>query len=249
MKRKHIATGLLLATAGCLFGGAALAESTLADLIKNGHRAAALELIDQGADVNAAQPDGATPLHWAVYKIDVPLVEKLLENGADADVTNRYGSSPLAEAVKVANVELVRTLLEAGADPESPNLDGETALMLAARTGSVEIAKLLVERGADVNAREAWRGQTGLMWAAEGRYAEFVQYLVEQGADTQARAVANDWGSQITSEPRAQYRPTGGLTPLLYAARSGCIACIQSILAGGADIDRPTPDGVTAPRA
>jgi len=246
MKRKHIATGLLLAAVGCSFAGAALAESTLADLIKNGHRAAALELIDRGADVNAAQPDGATPLHWAVYKIDVPLVEKLLDKGADADVTNRYGSSPLSEAVKVANVELVRTLLEAGADPESPNLDGETALMLAARTGSVEIAKLLVERGADVNAREAWRGQTGLMWAAESRYPELVQYLVEQGADTQARAVANDWGSQITSEPRAQYRPTGGLTPLLYAARSGCIACIQSILAGGADIDRPTPDGVTA---
>ena len=61
-----------------------------------------------------------------------------------------------------------------------------------------------------------------------------------------ARAAANDWGSQITSEPRAQYRPTGGLTPLLYAARSGCTECVRAILAAGEDVDRPTPDGVTA---
>jgi ankyrin repeat protein len=61
-----------------------------------------------------------------------------------------------------------------------------------------------------------------------------------------ARAAANDWGSQITSEPRAQYRPTGGLTPLLYAARAGCAECVKSILAAGESIDRPTPDGVTA---
>jgi ankyrin repeat protein len=70
--------------------------------------------------------------------------------------------------------------------------------------------------------------------------------LIAHGADVRARAAANDWGSQITSEPRAQYRPTGGLTPLTYAARSGCIACVRSILAAGEQVDRPTPDGVTA---
>ena len=61
-----------------------------------------------------------------------------------------------------------------------------------------------------------------------------------------ARAAANDWGSQITSEPRAQYRPTGGLTPLTYAARSGCADCVRAIVAAGESVDRPTPDGVTA---
>jgi ankyrin repeat protein len=54
-----------------------------------------------------------------------------------------------------------------------------------------------------------------------------------------------DWPSQITAEPRAQYRPVGGLTPLLYAARSGCSDCVRSIVAAGADIDRPTPEGMT----
>ena len=84
------------------------------------------------------------------------------------------------------------------------------------------------------------------MWAAEGAFPELVDLLIEHGADVRARAAANDWGSQITSEPRAQYRPTGGLTPLLYAARSGCADCVRAILAAGEAVDRPTPDGVTA---
>jgi ankyrin repeat protein len=104
----------------------------------------------------------------------------------------------------------------------------------------------LIEQGADVNAREAWREQTALMWAAESAHPEIVKLLIEKDADVRTRAAANDWGSQITSEPRAQYRPTGGLTPLLYAARSGCVECVRAILAAEEDIDRPTPDGVTA---
>jgi ankyrin repeat protein len=236
----------MLAVVGVLASGTVLADSPLADLIQDGRRDAALALIEKGADVNAAQGDGATPLHWAAYKIDVELVRVLLAHGAKPDAVNRYGASPLTEAVKAANVTLVEMLLTAGAAVDAPNLDGETSLMLAARTGSVDVAKLLVAHGANVNAREKWREQTAVMWAAEGAYPELTALLVEHGADVRARAAANDWGVQITSEPRAQYRPTGGLTPLLFAARSGCAACARSILAGGEDIDRPTPDGVTA---
>ena len=237
---------VVLAAVGVVVSGTALADSPLADLIQDGRRDAAIELLAKGADVNAAQGDGATPLHWAAYKIDLELVRMLLDRGAKPDAVNRYGSSPLTEAVKAANPKLVEMLLDAGAEVNAANLDGETGLMLAARTGSIEVAKLLVAHGADVNARESWREQTALMWAAEGAYPELTQFLVEHGADVRARAAANDWGVQITSEPRAQYRPTGGLTPLLFAARSGCAGCVHSILAGGEDIDRPTPDGVTA---
>jgi ankyrin repeat protein len=224
----------------------AWAAGELADAIESGRRVAAIELIEEGADVNAAQGDGTTPLHWAAYKLDLELVRLLLERGAKADVQNRYAASPLAEAVKAGNAALVEMLLEAGANVDAPNADGETTLMLAARTGSVAVAKLLLAHGADVNAREAWREQTALMWAAEGAYAELTQLLIEHGADVRARAAVNDWGAQITSEPRAQYRPTGGLTPLLYAARAGCAECTQALIAAGEDVDRPTPDGVTA---
>jgi ankyrin repeat protein len=236
-----------LACIACLLGSqfAAAADATLAGLIQSGERAAALAAIRAGADVNAGQGDGTTPLHWAVYKVDAELVALLLERGAKADVLNRYGSSPLGEAVKIANAKLVKMLLDAGANVESPNQDGQTALMLAARAGALDVAKLLVEGGADVNAKEGWRGQTALMWAADGNFPDIAQLLIERGADVHARALANDWDAQITSEPRAQYRPTGGLTALLYAARSGCTRCVRSLLEAGADIDQPNPDGVT----
>jgi len=72
-----------------------------------------------------------------------------------------------------------------------------------------------------------------------------VAFLISKGAAVNVRAKANDWPNQITSEPRVQYRPTGGLTPLLYAARGGCQGCVEALLKGGADIDLPNPDGMT----
>jgi hypothetical protein len=112
---------------------AAAADDTLSGLIQAGNRDAALKMTAAGADVNAAQGDGTTPLHWAVYKVDADMVRALLARGAKPDVVNNYGSSPLAEAVKVANARLVGMLLDAGSNVEVPNQEGQTALMLAAR--------------------------------------------------------------------------------------------------------------------
>jgi ankyrin repeat protein len=136
-------------------------------------------------------------------------------------------------------------LLDAGADPNVANDDGQTPLMLAARTGDVGVARLLVQHGADVNRRERYRDQSAVMWAAAEGHAEMVAFLVSKRADLTVRARANDWATQITSEPRVQYRPTGGLTPLLYAARAGCLGCVSAMVEAGADLDRPDPDGMT----
>jgi uncharacterized protein len=221
------------------------AATDLTDLIRSGERDSALAAIKAGADVNATQGDGSTALLWAVYKVDVELVRELLQHRANPNVRNKLGASPLAEAANLANAELVSLLLKAKADPNGSNEDGQTPLMLAARTGSLEVAKLLVAAGANVNARERWRGQTALMWAIGANSPTLVDYLIGRKADIEARTEVNDWGNQITSEPRAQYRPTGGLTPLLYATRSGCLDCIKRLLKRGAKIDRPNPDGVT----
>ena len=228
-----------------LLQGMAHADPALVDVARDGDSATALKLISAGADVNAVQPDGTSPLHWAVYHVDVALAQALLAHGAKADVRNTLGSSPLAEAAKVADPRLVALLLKAGANADSPNADGETALMLAARTGVVEVARELVQHGASVNARESWRGQTALMWAAGENHPEMTAYLVSRGAKVSVRATINDWQNQITAEPRAQYRPTAGLTPLLYAVRSGCDECVKTLLKAGADVNQPTPDGVT----
>jgi uncharacterized protein len=84
-----------------------------------------------------------------------------------------------------------------------------------------------------------------LMWAAAESQPEMVAFLISKGAAVNVRAKANDWPNQMTSEPRVQYRPTGGLTPMLYAARAGCQACVEALLKGSADIDLPNPDGMT----
>jgi ankyrin repeat protein len=138
----------------------------VADLVQKGDRKAALELISQGADVNALQPDGTSALHWAVYQVDVELVDALLRAEAKADVTNNFGSSALSEAITLGNATLVEKLLDAGADANYRNQDNQTALMLAASISNYDIAALLVERGADVNVIEKMTGQTALMWAA-----------------------------------------------------------------------------------
>lgn len=229
----------------CLVSPLTLAADSLVDLIQAGEREQAMEMIRLGADVNDRQGDGSSALLWAVFNIDVELAEALLSREADPNLMNSFGASPLGEAVKAGNTELVDMLLHAGADPEAANADGQTALMLAARTGVVEVAELLIAFGADVNVSEQWRGQTPLMWASANNHVGMTRLLLEHGADYSKRAHAFDWGSQITSEPRAQYRPTGGLTALLYAARTGCTGCAEALIAAGADIDKPSPDAVT----
>src|SRR5262249_9220367 len=99
-----------------------------------------------------------------------------------------------------------------------------------------------------VNTIEKFHNQTPLMWAAAAskNAGEMVKLLLAKGADVKRRALYTDWPSQITSEPRAQYRPVGGLTALLYAARGGCVECVEALIGAGADVNMPTPEGVTA---
>src|SRR5690606_26279707 len=106
-------------------------------------------------------------------------------------------------------------------------------------------AKLLLKAGADVNAREHWAGQTALMWASAQGHPEMIRVLLEAGAKVDARATVREWARRITSEPRPKGMNRGGFTPLLYAAREGCIECARELLKGGADIDLPDPDQTT----
>jgi ankyrin repeat protein len=220
----------------------------LATLIRDGERKDALAAIRAGADVNAAQPDGTTPLMWALNHADRELVDELLKHGAKGTGRTALGATALTEAVQANDVELVKLVLKAGGDPNLGNDDDETPLMLAARTGSLPMVEVLVAAGAKVNTREKYRGQSALMWAVGSNTqgaAAVADFLIQHGAEVDFRAAANDWGNQITGEPRAQYRATGGMTPLLYATRSGCLECAKSLVKAGAKIERPTPDGVS----
>ena len=196
-------------------------------------------------DVNARQPDGSTPLQWAVYEGKTAEVRRLIDAGADVTLANEYGASPMSLAAEVADTAVLKMLLDAGADADSPNADGMTALMTVARTGNVEAAKLLIEHGATVDARENFGGQSALMWAAARRHPAMIEYLLEHGAAIDARSTHRDYQRHITAEGRPKSLDSGGFTPLLYAARENCRACVEVLLAKGADIDLPDPDGVS----
>ena len=148
----------------------------------------------------------------------------------------------------LGDARLLKALLNAGAGPEGANADGQTALMLAIKTGELPAVQALIQAGANANTIEKFDNQTPLMWAAAAtkNAGPMVKLLLSKDADVRPRARFTDWPSQISSEPRAQYRPVGGLTALLYAARDGCYDCVEALLAAGADINTPTPEGVTS---
>ncbi len=230
-----------------LAGGAAWAapEGTLIAAAEGKDPAGALKLIAQGADVRARDVDGTTALHWAAHYGDVELVDKLIEAGAEVNVSNDYGSSPMMEAATLGNAAILQRLLKAGADVDSPNPEGQTALMAVARTGNMEAAKVLLSHHAQIDAVEQWGGQTALMWAAAQRQPDMVQLLIKHGANVNARGSVRDWQRRVTAKGRPKNMNHGGFTPLLYAAREGCVECAKHLLKGKADINLPGPDGMT----
>jgi len=231
--------------AGVLFASAAVADMALLEAAKTGDSATALARIHSGVDVDARDTTGTTALHWAVYNNAGDVIDALLAAGADPNVANRYGSTPMAEAALAGDVAVIRALLEAGASVESANAEGQTALMIVARSENTAAAEVLLAAGADVDAREAWKGQTAIMWAAARGRPGMVRVLAAHGADVDARSAVHDWPRQTTVFPRAKYLPSGGLTPLLFAAREGCAVCIEVLIEAGADPNLPDPDEVT----
>jgi uncharacterized protein len=195
-------------------------------------------------NINKPSDDGTTPLMWAVNKGDVAEVRRLLRLGANPKLVNNYGASAMSLAAEVANTDILKLLIETGVDPDSANPEGMTALLAVSRTGNVEAAQVLLKAGAKVDAREKWGGQTALMWASARRHPAMMELLIAKGADVNARSTDRNYQRHIQAEGRPKSLDSGGLTPLLYAARENCMACVDVLLKNKADINLPDPDGV-----
>jgi ankyrin repeat protein len=238
-------SALLLAV--CSLGWPARAGAQTADVrvvaaMKARDAAAVRALLRQKADVNGADVEGMTALHWAAHWNDLETVKGLLGAGAKAAVANRYGVTPLHEAATAANAAMVNALLRAGADPNAAYGDGETPLMTASRTGNAEAVKLLLESGAQVNAAETFRGLTAVMYAAVENHGAVVRTLALAGADVNARTKEYTF-QKLTGGAGGiiHDRPQGALTALIIASRQGAREAAEALIAAGADVDASEP--------
>jgi ankyrin repeat protein len=183
-------------------------------------------LLATKVDVNAGQPDGATPLAWAAFLDDTELAEKLLSAGAKPNTADEYGETPLTLACANGNAKLVEKFLGTGADSNAARWDGETALMIAAGAGSAAAVNLLIAHSAKVNAVESRKGQTALMQAAAERHPEVVKTLITHGANVRAASKR-------------------GFTALVFAAVKNDSKSAEALLAAGADPNYKLPGGPT----
>ncbi|MGH9254492.1 MAG: ankyrin repeat domain-containing protein, partial [Vicinamibacterales bacterium] len=165
-----------------------VSASEVADAVMRGDTAALRAVLQKKADVNAAQVDGSTAMHWAVYRNDLEAADLLLAAGANIRAATREGVTPLAMASQYGHLAMAERLLKAGADARERGPNGETMVMYATRSGNADLIRLFVKSGADLNAREELRGTTALMWAAEQQNAEAVRALLALGADAAAKS-------------------------------------------------------------
>jgi len=214
--------GLALLLSASIF---AADGSPIANAAMNGDRDGVKALLKKGLDVNEAQGDGTTALHWAAIKGDAELAQMLIFAGANVRATTRIGAyTPLYLAAKGGHSGVVAALLTGGADAKAVTSNGTTPLMIAAAAGDTKSITSLIENGADINAKDGAKGESPLIFAAGFNRTEAVKLLLARGADHKASTKVVDLFALTAPEEEAMARGVGGNGPPSAAARPADIA-------------------------
>jgi ankyrin repeat protein len=174
----------------------AAASAPVADAAMKRDTDAVRALLKDGADVNAAQGDGMTALHWAARHGDVEMTQMLLYAGANVKAATRLGNyTPMLMAADQGHAKVLAALIAGGADVNAANTLGTTPLMLASASGHADAVTTLVENGAEIEAKEKTFGQTPLMFAVSHNRIEAAKALIKAGADLKATSKVNNVGN------------------------------------------------------
>lgn len=232
---------------GCIFGTASIKKQEKKDLINL--------LIYKGADIDARNNSGKTPLLFAARFLDnYDIIRLLLEHGADVNAKDDDGRTPLfTVSDRRENYNIVKLLLERGADVNAKNEDDLTPLF---RVYELKTAKLLLEHGANVNARDKYR-KTPLHRIGN---KETMKFLIEHDADLEAKDIEGntplievtkdryhndtvklliDYGANINSENKKGY------TPIINSVKSKNTDIVKLLIERGVNINQPNKDGKT----
>ncbi|HUQ87215.1 MAG TPA: ankyrin repeat domain-containing protein [Vicinamibacterales bacterium] len=189
----------------------AQSSSPIATAAQNGDREAVRALLKKGVDVNEAQGDGSTALHWAAMKGDAEMARMLIYAGANVRATTRIGAyTPLYLAAKGGYSDVVAVLLAGGADAKAVTSNGTTPLMIAAAAGDTRSITSLIENGADINAKDGAKGETPLIFAAGFNRTDAVKLLLARGADHKATTKVVDLFALTAPEEEAMLNGAGG---------------------------------------
>ena len=216
-------------------------------------------LLDAGADIEAKNNGGSTPLHRVAYNKDPAVLRVILDAGADVHAKDYKGRTPLFGAANASSPAAVQSLLDAGANVHAKNYNGRTPLVSAIAARNLATIPVLLEAGADIHAKDH-EGSTPLHWSV-GESPAVVQTLLDAGADAEAKdnegktplhwaatdaedrtviSVLLDAGADIEAKDNS------GMTPLHWAAfKPRTPAVVEVLLEAGADVEAKDNEGRT----
>ena len=178
--------------------------------------AACLELLrDAGADLEATDGYGLTPLHYAARRGDTKMVSLLVDAGVDVDAKTLDQETALHYAARRGDTKIVSLLVDAGVDVDAKTPDEETALYLAVYHRATSCVEVLLAAGASLNLREGHGLTPSLHYAARRGNTKIVSLLVEAGLDVDAKTPDEE-------------------TALYLAVYHRATSCVEVLLAAGA---------------
>jgi ankyrin repeat protein len=181
------------------------ASAPVADAAMQGDTARVRTLLRGGADVNAAQPDGMTALHWTALGNDLETMDVLIYAGAATDALTRVGAyTPLHLASSRGHAGAVARLVAAGGKARAVTATGVQPLHLAAQAGNVDAVKSPLDGGADLNARDKTHGRTPLIFAASRDRIDALKLLLARGADARLTTTVIDYRTRAAADTQAR---------------------------------------------